>query len=113
MTKELVYKAAARFAEEVKKEYGEKLKQVILFGSCARGDFDSSSDMDIMILLDVPQSAVTTEMNKIFSVVHRLDLEFDYEILFAPVVQSEALFNEYINAAPFYKNIQKEGVKIA
>lgn len=43
----------ARFAEETKKIYGINLRDVILYGSCARGDFASDSDIDIMVLLDV------------------------------------------------------------
>ena len=33
---------------------GEKLDKVILFGSYARGDFDSDSDVDIFVPADVP-----------------------------------------------------------
>ena len=33
--------------------YGKHVKQVILYGSYARGDFRSDSGIDIMILLDL------------------------------------------------------------
>ena len=32
--------------------YGDRLKAVYLFGSYARGDYDESSDLDVMIVLD-------------------------------------------------------------
>lgn len=39
---------------ESKKIFGNKLNSVILFGSYARGDYDGESDIDIMILVDLP-----------------------------------------------------------
>lgn len=41
------------YVAEIKKIYGSHLKQVILYGSYARGDFGPDSDVDIMILLDI------------------------------------------------------------
>ena len=40
-------------SEKAKEVYGDKLMEVILYGSCARGEFDNESDVDVMILLDV------------------------------------------------------------
>ena len=42
-----------QYVEEVRKIYGERLKSVILYGSYARGDFRTDSDIDIMILVDL------------------------------------------------------------
>ena len=64
MTRELIDRAVTRYTEEAKKTYGEKLYKLILFGSCARGDFDNESDVDIMILLDVPRDNIPDEMDK-------------------------------------------------
>lgn len=38
--------------------------EVILFGSCARGDYALDSDIDVMVLLDVPQEAISVEIRK-------------------------------------------------
>ena len=38
-----------KYVEDVHKIYGEKLRTVILYGSYARGDFRTDSDIDIMI----------------------------------------------------------------
>lgn len=42
-----------QYITEIKKIYGSHLRQVILYGSYAREDFQSDSDVDIMILLDM------------------------------------------------------------
>ena len=44
------------FAKEAGQVYGDKLKKVILYGSCARGDFDEQSDIDIMCFLTLSRS---------------------------------------------------------
>ena len=110
MTKELIDRAVTRYAEEVKKTYGSSLYQVILFGSCARGDFDSESDIDIMILLDVPHEDLPKERGKTAEISYRLDLEFDYDVLFAPVVESKEIFMKYKNVMPFFMSVSKEGL---
>lgn len=42
-----------QYVSEIKKIYGTHLRQIILYGSYARGDYGPDSDIDIMILLDI------------------------------------------------------------
>ena len=42
-----------QYLSEVQKIYGAHLKSVILYGSYARGDYSSDSDVDIMLLVDL------------------------------------------------------------
>ena len=109
MTNELINRAVSRYAEEARNTYGTKLYQLILFGSCARGDYDDESDVDIMILLDVPQEEIPAERSKTAGISSKLDEEFNYDILFAPVVESKDVFMKYRNAMPFFNNVVKEG----
>lgn len=43
---------ARRIARDLRELYGPRLKQVVLFGSRARGDADPDSDMDLVVVLD-------------------------------------------------------------
>ena len=47
-----------RVIQELVRDFGEMrsvpIKYAILFGSCARGNWNQESDMDIAVLLDVP-----------------------------------------------------------
>ena len=67
---------------------------MILYGSYARGDFSSDSDVDIMILLDIP------DMTYDFNLDNDLDIK--------PMVKSEEHFKKWIAEYPFYANIHKE-----
>ena len=44
-------RAIARFASEVHRYYGERLRGLFLFGSRARGDHTTESDADIAVVL--------------------------------------------------------------
>lgn len=44
--------------------YGTALRKVILYGSCARGNFEQDSDIDIMVLLDSPVEKINEERKK-------------------------------------------------
>ena len=111
MSEEKIRLVAEKFAEEAGRIYGDKLHAVILYGSCARGDFEQDSDIDMLILLNVPQEQLAEERKKIFSMADQLDLE--YEVVLAPVLQSYDVYEYYLPVSVFYQNVQREGVKIA
>jgi predicted nucleotidyltransferase len=111
MTKKKIEEVVERFAEEAKKIYGSNLQEIILYGSCARGDYEKDSDIDLLILLDVPQESISLERNRILDVADKMDL--DYDVVLAPVFQNYAVYQKYIAVSVFYQNVQREGVKIA
>ncbi len=113
ITKEKIDNAMKDLSSGAKKVYGDKLKEVILFGSCARGEFDNESDVDIMILLDIPKENVREERDKLDPVIWDLDVKYDYDLLFAPIIKSQQEFNQWIEAIPFYKNVRDEGIRYA
>ena len=58
MYEEKIKSVVAQFAEEIKGMFGNSLRNIILYGSCARGDFTKDSDIDLMILLDIPREEI-------------------------------------------------------
>ena len=52
-TKNQLYDITERIADLSKNTFGEKLDSVLLYGSYARGEETSESDIDIMVLADV------------------------------------------------------------
>ena len=111
MTDETIKEVLAIFVEKAKEIYGAKLKKIILYGSCARGDYGQDSDIDIMVLLDVTLEAIPEERNKMLDVSDELDQQYD--VVLAPVFQSYTLYERYKHASVFFQNIEKEGVIFA
>lgn len=46
--------ALEAFLKELKEKFGDRIEEVIVFGSYARGDYDEESDIDVLIVGDVP-----------------------------------------------------------
>ena len=113
MTKEMIDSAMKDYAKGAKEVYGDKLKEIILFGSCARGDFTDESDVDVMVLLDVPPEKIPEERVKLHPKRYELDKKYDYAILFATVVRSYDEYKKFNDASMFYSNIDREGVRYA
>lgn len=98
-------------AKTAKTELKEKYEAVILYGSYARGDFDKESDIDIMVLADIPQSE-TFKYKRIFTHLTS-ELGLEYDIVITVTLQDSKIFHQYLNAVPYYKNVYEEGVRVA
>ena len=61
------------FVKGVNEILGDRVKKIILYGSYARGDYDKSSDIDIMILTDLNDNEILEYREKI------LDYAYDIE----------------------------------
>ena len=97
-----------QYVNEIKQIYGTHLRQIILYGSYARGDFRPDSDIDIMILLDLSDLELKAYSQKLSYMTY--DFNMDYNIDIKPISKSEAHFNKWIVNYPFYSNIHREGV---
>lgn len=97
-----------QYVAEIKKIYGMHLRKVILFGSYARGDFRSDSDVDIMILLDMSDVELKIYSQKLSYMTYDFNLDNDLDI--KPIAKSEDLFRKWVVNYPFYANINQEGV---
>ena len=90
---------------------GKNLKQVILYGSYARGDQNQNgevSDIDIMILVDLNEEEIKEIEKKVIDYSYDLDLEYD--ILLSPIIENIDNYKNRTKYIAFYKNIEKEGV---
>jgi len=87
--------------------YPDRLKDIILFGSYARGDFSKGSDIDLLLLLD-QISAPTAERDRYFPMVCDLSLRYDTVV---SVIQMD-ISTYQTKRSPLILNIQKEGRRI-
>ncbi len=97
-----------QYVEVIKKIYGSHVRQIILYGSYARGDFRADSDIDIMILLDLSDLELKAYGNQLSYMTY--DFNMDYDLDIKPIAKSESHFNKWVMNYPFYANIHKEGV---
>lgn len=98
------------FVKGVNEILGNRVKKVILYGSYARGDFQKSSDIDIMILTDLNGDELSQYRDKIWDFAYDVEFENNFDITLSPLVKNIDKFNYWLNAMPFYMNVQKEGV---
>ena len=101
-------KILKQFIQEVSQLLGKRLKQIILYGSYARGDYDNNPDIDIMILTDLDEQEIIKYRMKIRDLA--CDLELDNDITISPLLRNFQKYNDRKDIIPFYMNIQKEGV---
>ncbi len=87
--------------------YGTSLCRLILFGSRARGDSDSESDIDVLVAL-ADEGAIASHKTAATDIVHELCLEYDTLIscLFTTADRAE------LSGLPFYRNVRREGVAL-
>ena len=98
------------YRQQLQNISGEHLKKIILYGSYARGDFKINSDIDIMILVDIPEGQKREYENSIYDITYDFNEEHNTEIM--PIVQDINHFNYWKNVYIFYNNVEKEGVVI-
>ena len=97
-----------KYIDNLKPIYGKRLDKVILFGSYARGDHSPSSDVDIMILLDIPPEEISAFDEALCDMT--FDFNMEHGVDFSPVTQNSRFFQKWENILPFYANVKKEGI---
>ncbi len=99
------------FAKEIRNLFQNALDSVIVYGSYARGDYNELSDVDVMILVDLPD----TEIKKRFDEVSDLAFSFlmKYGVDISPTVKNVEHFNYWVDNLPYYRNVRDEGVKLS
>ena len=108
-----IKKILKEYTEGLSKIFGDSLKQVILYGSYVRNEqnqYGETSDIDIMILVDLSEKEIKQIEKKINDYSYELDLK--YNILLSPFIENIDNYNSRIKYMKFYKNIENEGVLI-
>ena len=88
--------------------YGNSMSEVILYGSYARGEQSSESDVDIALILK--ETGSEKEHDKMIDIV--VDYELDLALTLSVVPIELGQFQEWKETLPYYKNIDKEGITI-
>lgn len=93
-------------SETLKKEIGQNIKDIILFGSRARGDSYPDSDYDLIVLVD----RETKELeDKIFNL--SCDIGWKHNKIITIFVHEKSYY-ESKKYEPLFMNVRKEGIHI-
>ncbi len=105
---DIITNSVASLAKDI---LNDKLVSVILYGSYARGDYDDESDIDIMIVADIPSEECWSYNVRLIDEL--TDIELENEIVISTHIVQADNFNQYRVALPFYRNVIEEGIRIA
>ena len=85
--------------------YGDRLKGIYLFGSYARGEADSESDLDILVVLDA-FDRYAHEVNRTGALASDLSLKYGVTVSLVFLREREWLIGD----TAFLSNVRDEAV---
>ncbi len=93
--------------ETLKRLYGDRLVDIVLYGSFAKEKATHDSDIDIAVILkgDVDKSK---EIDRIIDSIYLIGLKYDELISVNPISEDDIVDTGW----PLYKHINKEGIKV-
>ncbi|GFP19952.1 uncharacterized protein HKBW3S03_01456, partial [Candidatus Hakubella thermalkaliphila] len=98
--------AVLEFADLLRERFGFLIKELILFGSKARGESDQESDIDILVVL----TNLSWEIKKSISEL-AAEENLKHNVLISTIRYDTATWESpLIKASPFAKSIREEGI---
>jgi len=97
--------------QELKRRLLERFSdaEIIIFGSKVRGDYDTESDIDLLILVDAEVNTALEDV--IISLTY--DIELSCDVIFGLLIDSKKNWNsELSRAMPIHWNVDREGVLV-
>ncbi len=91
--------------------FGVPLQEGFLYGSYARGDYTDESDVDILLIIDLPPAQIARHRRELAEFTSQLSLAYDVTVSVA--VKSAAQFARYADVLPYYQNVLREGIRYA
>ncbi|RKY28150.1 MAG: hypothetical protein DRP79_02550 [Planctomycetota bacterium] len=94
------------FLSRVRRRFGGRLKQAVLFGSRARGDYTEESDYDFILVFDGKIDGIKAAVSDI-----ALDIMIDKGICISTFLYDEDELQES-RCEPFLINARREGISL-
>ena len=110
--KKTVNKKADKIVKEAKELctdlFKDKLCDVYLYGSYARGDYHKYSDVDILLTLNLTEKQIKKYNNALCHIASELSLKYDITV--SITTDPIKTFYKYTEFIPFYRNVLTEGI---
>lgn len=91
--------------------YGENIVEIRLYGSYARGNEDLDSDIDFVAIVRGERLKLQEKLTEVWNQTD--DISLEYETIISPTVIPYDEFQKWKEDLPYYRNIEKEGIRIA
>lgn len=96
------------FKREIRQLYKNRLADIYLFGSYARGEATEESDIDLLVVLSDETIFPFTEIEVMGDITYQLSLNYDMLVSVVPATQLR--FEQL--ASPLYRNVMREGKRL-
>lgn len=101
--------AIHEYTARIRNRFPNRILSVTLFGSKARGDADSESDIDLLVLVDAENHKFRSELWRIAS-----DVSMAYNVVLSARIFAQARWAEARRFhPPLYRAIVKDGIPVA
>ena len=110
-TQEQLQPVLQDLTDRLRSVLGDHIQQMILFGSYARNDADDGSDIDVLVLTDLPREVIrqyTWELGALAS-----ELLLNHGIVVSPIIENWDYFRSHRDVLPLFRNVSDEGVVIS
>jgi predicted nucleotidyltransferase len=104
----IIYQIANEYKANLQNLYGNELAELVLFGSYARGDNQTESDIDFAIVFRNPNTRPAAEIAKTSVISSRLSLKYGFMLSSL----STSLHKKQTSMQGIYQEIRKEGIVI-
>lgn len=105
-----VARALDRFAAEIRARFGERVREVTLFGSHARGEAHEESDVDVLVVI---QDLTESERRDVLDLAYRVDASAEELVGLSPIVYSNTQAADLrARERRLLRDIDREGVRV-
>ena len=87
--------------------YGDQIVKIVLYGSYARGDYDSESDVDMVALVHDCSRILQEQLKQVWDVSSDLELEFG--MILSPTVIPYDEYERYADVCHIIKILLRKG----
>lgn len=103
-----VKKAISKFSNEVREKLGNRVEDIRLYGSFARGEGRIDSDIDMAVMVDRKEVGVTRTISEIAA---RMSLEAD-KLISVTILESDSHKKGLRESYPFHVKVHEEGISL-
>lgn len=108
MNDDIIRESVKEACEGIKKELSEDICKIYLYGSCARGDYNDDSDIDIAIMTKCDRMSSKKYGEIMAEIATAVAMKYNAIVNFVCIPYSEYLENK--SWYPYFASIERDGI---